>query len=230
MQVGRGRGFAGVRAKTSTAVLVWLPCWLPGALVRQDEQVSDITRPSSFDDHYIGDWDVWVLGNGLPELPSAVDVDESVPVAYWRLGGWAAVLNLTYVEADPEVGEPASLDTDTQSFRWTGREWEMADGSGGTNWFPGLEVRRPSGLGPQDVVAIHQGSFATPTWTSAVLDGVAGVEAEAIEVDQAGRRHRQPLDSPVGAWVAAFDGRQSATVRVLGRGAVLFESHVAPIG
>src|SRR5512132_2955023 len=64
---------------------VWGPA--PGALVRQDEQVSDIARPSSLDDYYIGDWDVWVLGNGLPERPSAVDGDESVRVAYWRLGG-----------------------------------------------------------------------------------------------------------------------------------------------
>jgi hypothetical protein len=139
------------------------------------------------------------------------------------------VLNLTYVAADPELGEPASLDADTQSFRWTGRDWAMADGSGGTNWFPGLEIRRPAGLGAQDVIAVHRGSFAAPTWASAVLDGVAGIEAAAIEVDQAGRRHQQPVDSPVGAWVAAFDGRLPATVRVLGSGTVLFESHVPPI-
>lgn len=186
-------------------------------------------RPPSFDADHICYWDEWVLVHGLPDLPPVVGVGEAVPVAWWRGGGWAAVLNLEYVADDAEFDEPARLDTDTQSFRWDGRAWEMADGSGGAGWFPGFDVRPPAHLGPREAFAMHCGSHASHEWASGVLDGVAGVEAESVEVEQGGRRHRQALDSPVGAWVAAFDGRRPATVRVLGRGSILFEREVPPL-
>lgn len=128
-----------------------------------------------------------------------------MPVALWRSGGWAAVLSLTYNPPDPELGEPASRHRQPELPLDRSR-LEMADGSGGTNWFPGLQIRRPPHIGPRNVIAIYHGSYATSGWASAVLDGVAGTEAQTVELDQGGHRYQEALDSPIGAWVVALDG------------------------
>lgn len=51
-------------------------------------------RPASFDEILVTDWSLWVLDNGLVELPETVEKGQTVPVARSRLdtlqrvGGW----------------------------------------------------------------------------------------------------------------------------------------------
>src|SRR5262245_60782106 len=117
---------------------------------------------------------------------------------------------------DPTEHPPA-LDMVVQTYHWSGEAWEAANGDGGSNWSPGTRLCRLPHLGPREVVADGRGWFGEAGWVCSEVDGVAGVAAATVEVEQAGRRHRQPLDSPIGAWVAAFDGRVAATIRVLDR-------------
>ena len=40
-------------------------------------------KPASYDEDLMTDWSLWVLDHGLPDIPAAVAVGESVPVARW---------------------------------------------------------------------------------------------------------------------------------------------------
>jgi len=185
--------------------------------------VTGPARPPSFHGEHVWDWCDWVLEHGLPGLPPELREGEAAPVAYAELGEWAAVMTLAY---DPEC--PPELDMTVQTYRWSAGSWAAANGDGGSNWHPGTRLGRPTWLGARQVVADHRGRYGEDGWLCAEIDGVAGVDAATVEVEQAGRRHRHPIDSPVGAWLAVFDGAAAATVRVLdGSGDVLFEHEVA---
>ena len=182
--------------------------------------------PPSFHEEHVSAWCDWVLEHGLPDLPPELREAEAAPVAYARLGEWAAVMTLAYDPAE----DPPELDMVIQTYHRTAGAWEAANGDSGSNWYPRTQLRRPPDLAPREVVADGRGWFGEMGWVCSEVDGVAGVDAAAVEVEQAGRRHRQALDSPIGAWVAAFDGRVAATVRVLdGAGAVLLERHCPSI-
>lgn len=106
---------------------------------------------------------------------------------------------------------------------------EAANGSGGSNWSPGLALKPPS-LGPQDAFACGLGSYGDPAWTAGVVDGVAGSDAATVEVETPAGIESAPLTSPVGAWVVAFDGHLGAIVRVRDAdGIVLCENRVEPL-
>jgi hypothetical protein len=57
---------------------------------------------------------------------------------------------------------------------------------------------------------------------------MAGTDAATVEVRQDGRRFRQPIDSTIGASVAAFDASRPAKVRVLADDSVLFVRDLPP--
>jgi hypothetical protein len=185
-------------------------------------------RPSSFDGDYIGEWSEWVLANGLPDLPGRVGVDEAVPVAFWRTGDWAAVLNVQYVAPDPPWEIHASLESELLRFHALGGDWEMANASGGTGWSDDVKLARPLGLGPRGVMCTGSGLSGEVGWACGTLNGVAGTDATAVEVRQGGRRLRQRIDSTIGAWVAAFDATRPAEVRVLSGDSVLFAEELPP--
>lgn len=174
------------------------------------------------------EWAKWVLENGLPDLPGFVGVDQAVPVAYWRTGDWAAVLNLQYVAPDPPVNVGPSLESELLRFRAAAPGWEMSDGSGGSGWSDDVVLARPPDLGPQDVVTTGSGLSARPGWACRTLNGRAGTDATTVEVRQYGRRLRQHIDSTIGAWVAAFDGSAPASVSVLAGDTVLFARDLRP--
>jgi hypothetical protein len=183
--------------------------------------VTSPARPPSFHEEHVWDWCGWVLRHGLPDLPLELREGEAAPVAYAKLGEWAAVVTVAH---DP-TEDPPALDSNVQTYRRSATGWEEANGTGGTGWSPGTDLRRPPWLGPRKVATFGRGWYGHPAgWASADLVGVAGAGAATVEVEQAGVRHRQPIDSPIGAWVAVFDGREPAVVRVLGGpGAVLLE-------
>lgn len=194
-----------------------------------------VERPGSFAAEAMGDWEEWVLEHGVPhDVPEVLGAGEAVPVACWRDDTWAAVLHLSYREAsvdpdEPEWDEPAGIDDETQTFRWAGDGWEAAGGSGGGGWFDGLRLRPPP-MADDEVIVLGHAGGGGPEWVCGALRGVAGAGACAVEVEQAGRVVARPIDSPIGAWVAALDGGQPAVVRVRGAAGVLLERRVEPLG
>lgn len=185
-------------------------------------------RPGSFG-VVLGEWDDWLLVNGLPELPKAVGEGEAVPVAVWVGGRWAATLHLEYRDADDHSDDAPTLDTEKQAYRWDGAEWEAVDGGGGSNWPWGLNLERPP-LAPREAHAGSVGLYGGPEWTAGAVEGVAGTAAATVEVECATGIEVAPLTSPIGAWVVAFDGRLDSIVRVRDAdGLILCETFVAPV-
>jgi len=154
--------------------------------------------------------------------------DEAVPVAYWRDERWAAVLELRHRPAHPGF-EPEGLDTDVQAYRWNGREWEATDATGGGSWSDDLRIQGPE-LQPGEVTCCFgHGWHGGPEWVGDAY-GVAGRDARLVEVEQQDRVVWRPIESPLRAWVVAFDGRLPAIVRVRSDRAVLLEDVVEPAG
>lgn len=167
-------------------------------------------RPANFCDEFWGDWGPWVLEHGIPVLPAQAAEDESYPVARWIATEWAAVLHLSYRSADGD--DPASLETDDQAFRRVRGEWQELNGGGGTNWFDGLELARPSAIGPDEAHAICEGWVGAADYVCGIVQGVAGINAANILVEQNGTISEGPVDSPLGAWIVAFDGARPVRI------------------
>ena len=171
-----------------------------------------------------------MLARGLPQLPTAVGVDDFVPLARWVSNDWAAILHVSYCGPEPDIEmQKPYLDTETVGYHRVGGVWVAASASGGTTWSDSLELVRPPDVGRRDAICIHAGSYSEgELWTCGVADGVAGMDATVIEVEQFGRVVQNRIDSPVGAWVAAFDGNEDVIVRVRADDALLMEEAIAP--
>jgi hypothetical protein len=169
-------------------------------------------EPSSFDEDLMEDWSFWVLDHGLPPLPHRVNVGESVPVARWAGPRVGAVLHIQWRWSDEHDDD--HLTTETQAFRRRGTAWEVANGQGGTGWFDPPFVR-PSHIGPTDVVIGGQFFASEVGWSCSGVDGIVGVDAAAIEVEDSDGVTRRPIESPFGAVIACSDGADEATFRVL---------------
>ena len=169
-------------------------------------------RPASFDEELSIEWSVCVLDHGLPDLPAAVERGESVPVARWSGPRFGAVLHLQWIWGDD--ADDDYLATEIELFRRTGRLWEPASGSGGSDWpleFPLARVELPPG-------EAHLGGELTvggDGWSVVAYDGVAGTDAAVVEVVDSDGITRRSIDSPLGIVLAAMDATQPATARVL---------------
>jgi hypothetical protein len=155
----------------------------------------------------------------------------AVPVALFRSPSRGAVL-MHYFGAAIDDPEYASIDTEEVCFRRTADEWEQAGSSGGTTWSDGPDghLRRPPGLGAREVRFLGWLAGREESWTFVAASGVAGVEAVTVEVEQDGESRQAPIDSPVGAFIAATDGDRPAMVRIRdAAGAILFERPVPDI-
>ena len=168
----------------------------------------DVMHPPSFDPDYMEDWNLWVLDNGLPAPPPTVRFGESVPIVRWSGPRFGAVL---HVERDDEEGEDY-LSTETQVYRRTRRGWEASNGSGGSNW-PGPNLGPPE-LPPRHV---HFGHLhcSGDSGCCAAADGIAGWQAAVVELEDEDGITRRPIESPLRAFIVAFDAQRLATVRVL---------------
>jgi hypothetical protein len=184
-------------------------------------------RPESFAEGLSSDWELWVLDHGLPDLPDRLEPGEAVPVAYWRGPLWAAVLELGYMEPEPEDDDGPYLDSDAGGFRWSDGDWEPSNGRGGVGWSGGVELRRPS-VEPEEVVLYGTGRNPSyeGDWACGVAEGVCGDAITVIELEQDGERFSKAVDSPVGAWIVAFDAQRPAVVRLKAADAIHFEQTI----
>lgn len=177
------------------------------------------------------EWSLWVLEHGLPNLPASVKKGESVPVARWVGGRVGAVLHVQWMwehhagDDDLRPSEDDFLISEVACFRRVDGGWQQGDGGGGSGWYsPVLE--RSNSIGPAETrpFGLHgEGGCCLAPY------GITGTAARFIEVETEGRVERAPLESPIGAWIAAWDPAFAATVRILGDGdGVLYSESHAP--
>lgn len=171
-------------------------------------------KPASYNEDLMTDWSLWVLDHDLPDLPAAVPVGESVPVARWAGPRFGAVLHLQWSWRD-DHDDDAYLMTEIQVFRRDadGR-WEAAMNTGGSDWAAEWPLTRPDV--PPDYAELG-GQFYSGErdWSFSAFDGQAGVNAALVEVADADGVTSRPIDSPLGIVLAAVDGSQPARIRVL---------------
>jgi hypothetical protein len=188
---------------------------------RECAMVNDVSGPSapaSFSEDNMDEWSLWVLENGLPILPIAVKKGESVPVARWVGTTVAAVLHVQWMwghEPDDDF-----LVSEIVCFRREGGVWEQGDGSGGTGWYSAV-LERSDSIGPRETRTFGRHGEGGLCLTSY---GITGTAARFIEVKTNRRTERAPLESPIGAWIAAWDPAFATTVRILGDGGSVLHS------
>jgi hypothetical protein len=182
------------------------------------DSVSGPTAPASFDEDHMDEWSLWVLENGLPDLPVSVQKGESVPEARWAGGTVGAVLQVRWTVTF-HTGEDLLVCAVKCCYRVDGA-WQLGHTSGGSGWFSALLERRGF-VGPGETLRFGEhgegGCCLAPY-------GITGTAARFIEVETGGRVERAPLESPIGAWVAAWEPASTATVRILGEDDVLLYS------
>ena len=192
------------------------------------EAVPHTPAPTSFDEDNMDEWSLWVLENGLPTLPILVNRGDSVPVARWAGITVGAVLHVQWMwehyEGDDDLlpSEDDFLASMVTCFRWIDGVWQEGNGSGGSGWYSAL-LERSDSIGQEQTRKFGdhgEGSCCLAPY------GITGIDARVIEVDTGGRIERSPVESPIGAWIAAWDPAFAATVRILGEGEAVLYSEV----
>jgi hypothetical protein len=149
---------------------------MPFSLGRCDHRIVDV-RPPSFAEEYMGDWELWVLAHGLPDVPDLVAAGEAIPIARWVGKQWAAVLHLTC--APPEDEDPAGLDTESQAFfKSAGRDHKGPDAPRPVRRTRGPIVAEMVDAGATSVAITEAGE-----WTTRVLQDPARNEFCVIGPD-----------------------------------------------
>jgi hypothetical protein len=176
------------------------------------EAVPRTPAPTSFDEDNMDEWSIWVLENGLPTMPILVKKGASVPAARWAGITVGAVLHVQWM-LDDEPDEDF-LASQVTCFRRVAGVWEQGNGTGGSGWYsPVLE--RSAAIGPEQTSKFGEhgeGHCCLAPY------GITGTAARFVEVETGGRTDRAPLESPIGAWIVAWDPALAATVRILGDG------------
>lgn len=180
-------------------------------------------RPPSFDEDRMTEWSKWVLDHGLPDIPEALQVGESVPVAYWAGPRFGAVLHVQWSWSEEHTDD--DLISEVQLFDRVPDGWRCYGAQGGTDWFdppfcrPNMSPREAD-LG--GIFIAHEDGRSC-----CAADGLAGIDAAVVEVVDEQGPIRKRLDSPLGAFIAAFDGANEATICVLDEaGHVLLEQTI----
>ena len=174
--------------------------------------------PLSFAWEYMDKWSLWVLDNGLPELPATVNLGESVPIARWSGPRFGAVLHVSRDEDESDD----YLVTNVQVLWRIHQGWELSDGEGGSNW-PGHNLAAPE-LPRRYVHFAH----VHCSGNLCAADGIAGAEAVVVELEDEDGVTRRPIESPLRAFIVAFDSRRVATVRVLDESGAVIAEHRYP--
>lgn len=221
--------------------------WYPPAVESFDRQ-NGWLRPSSLKDVNRTQWSLWVLDNGLPELPDSIERGECVPVACWNGSRFGAVVHIERATwgfpSPPEPPPPpppgmglgvigptvvGDLVSTVQVLRRTPTGWEVAKARGGAGWSEPELV--PSDM-PEGTATFRSSFYARPSseWSCKAKVGAVGRGAFLVEIKDAEGTTRRPVDSPLGLFVTAFDGAMAATIRVLdGEGSVLDEDQYVPV-
>ena len=168
--------------------------------------------PESFAASHREEWSRWVLSHGLPTLPDRrLGLGEAVPVARWTGPDTAAVAHLRRWPADDALEPTTEVAVDL--FHLVGPAWELW-GVGGGPWRDDLvrtSLDVPAGHVYLDgTVGVRgAGGSCLAYW------GEVGAGAATLEVVQAGRVTRHPIEAPVGLVVVSVDPAGSFEVRVL---------------
>lgn len=173
------------------------------------------------------DWSIWVLDHGLPDLPQGVELGASVPVARWVGPRFAAVCHLQWMWSHRHDHD--YLATETQLLHRTAGEWEVAGGTGGSDWPFDPPLRRP--ISPPSYAQLGGRTCAGEEgWYCCALEGLAGLDAAVVRVSDMDGVTQQVVDSPLGVLIAAVDASVPAIVTVLdGGGSVLLTEHFEPL-
>jgi hypothetical protein len=192
--------------------------------------------PRSFHNQYTHDWALWVLEHGLPELPTVLDDDDEVPIAYWAGLRCASVIFRSWweplVDDFPEgwsLPLGREVNTEHYSYRRSSRGW-VATGSTGGEAGPIGDPLAPASVQPRD--AHVGGGFVEGGIDGGVAGvvGIAGGEANLIELKVDGEAPmRRSLQAPLRWFVVCFEPSDSGTLRVLdGQDRPLFEQAFFP--
>lgn len=179
-------------------------------------------RPVDFSNANSDTWARWVLEHGLPDLPETIDMDESVPVAYWRGDTIAAVLFVRrWLDGRPDDllpdekwDEEELTDMDAGLFKLVNGEWTPFGGGGG-NWHCEAALTAPV-LGPDEfsLSGMYGAGDEKSQWLA--IYGYLGENIAYLEVEQDGAIRRRPADAPLRAAVVALESRPF-TVRGLAK-------------
>jgi hypothetical protein len=191
-----------------------------------------LDAPATFDEDHMDEWSLWVLENGLPELPVSVKKGESVPVARWAGHTVGAVLHVQWMcdhdDSDAHHRAPEEDDflaSEVTCFYRVDGVWQEGNARGGSGWYSAL-LERSHHIGAAET---REFGLHGEGGRCLALYGIMGTAARFIEVETGGRVEQAPLESPIGAWIAAWEPALAATVRILGDGdALLYSRSYAP--
>ena len=167
-------------------------------------------------------WSEWVLTHDLPALPDEVEPDMSVPIARWIGPRFASVLHLQWF---PDWNPPGKRDRDTlgpwhEDYVRVSGQWKGVGGGGDGGWFDPPLIR-PATIEPHSVrlssPSADGDSGGSDDYHCWRLFGVAGSAIEWVEVIDRDGSSRQPIESPLGVFIACGDHTQLATITLLDR-------------
>lgn len=170
--------------------------------------------PPSFDEDEAYAWCEWVLDHGLPELPDTFAKGEAVPIARWIGPEFGAVLRTEWSWSDePRSDRPDALWSVVQMFRRTATGWEGSSGDGGGGWYD--PPFQPPTIGSREVQTFGAHSSGGDGWRGAARFGRVGSDIAFAELATGDRTVRQPIESPIGAVIVAFDPSLPCTFRYI---------------
>jgi hypothetical protein len=158
-------------------------------------------RPASFDEELMSDWSIWVLDNGLPELPTTVEVGWSVPIARWVGETVGAVLHVQW--RWDESHEDDEVQSEVELLPRTANGWEYPSGSGGTGWLDPPLVRPGPHRGRYVFPMGMHGYVADGEGPWAATYGVTAYPVAALDVQVGNASIDCPIESSIGAWIVA---------------------------
>lgn len=168
--------------------------------------------PTTFLEENMSEWGSWVLGHGLPAIPTTLELGHAVPVARWVGLERAGVLFTMWQWSEVEEIEP-SISTEAYLYVRTGTRWHELEGSVGGSYWRGPELDIPD-VAPEYVhigqkVSIYQGCH-----NCAATIGEVGSRGHHLRVTNGRSPEVGSIESPLNLFIVCFDAALDALVEV----------------